>query len=112
MYDSPFTPQVGCGTVLVGITPVQVCAPGSSPVVATSCRVRCLVAGYLTFTTPLSANATPTSGITATAPANNTPSVNTIGMGAGQTEVFSFPQNAWFVSSNAGGFEITAGEGV
>jgi hypothetical protein len=40
-----------------------------------------------------------------------TPAVNTIGMTTGGVETFTLPQNAYFKSSVANGFEVTPGEG-
>ncbi len=109
-YDSTFTPQVGGQTILVGTAVVQFPAFGPNQVQATSYRVRCLATGYLAFAVDVAGNATPP--MTAAAPTAGAGVVNTIGMTLGGVETFQFPQNAWFLSSVAGGFEITSGEGV
>ena len=105
--DSAFTPYGSVGTVLVGVSAVQVLAAtgGGAGSSGQSFRVRCLVTAYLTWGTG--------SGVTAVgAPSAGTPSANTIGMSAGQVEVFSFPPLAYFISTVAASFEITCGEGV
>lgn len=110
--DSPFSPELGGNTVLVGVTPVQVMSGASSQnqVQNTSYRIRCLVAGYLAWNPQVTGNALPV--FSATAPAAGVPSVNTIGMSVGQTEVLDLGNNVWFLSSVAAAFEISAGEGV
>lgn len=109
MYDSTFTPAVGGQTWLVGTSSVQPNPPGIIQAQLTSCRVRCLATGYLTYAAMLGGNANPS--VASTTVAAGAPAVNTIGMTTGGIETFQFPQNAWFISSVAGGFEITFGEG-
>lgn len=110
MNDSTFTPAGP--TVLVGTTLVQVDPPSSNPTQRTSFRVRCLVAGYFTYTPALASNVAPTSPTTSTAPSAGSPQANTIGMAAGNTETFTLPQNCWMVASAAAAFEVTPGEGI
>lgn len=110
MQDSTFTPAGP--TVLVGTVLVQVDPPGNNTVQRTSYRVRCLATGYLSWTPMIAANATSTAITASTAPANLVPSANTIGMAGGTVETFTLPQNAWFISSVAAGFEVTPGEGL
>ncbi len=112
MYDSAFTPQLGGLTVLVGTTAIQVPTIGAQGMnQGLSYRIRCMATGYISFS--------PTVGTSPDqAPTNfaaNTPTaqgaLNVIGMTTGQTEVFTLPELCWFVSSVAGGFEVTCGEG-
>jgi hypothetical protein len=105
MYDSTFTPKGP--TVLVTTSVVQALSTSDSDR-ATSYRVRCLATGYLTWTSS-EVSATPT--LTAAAPTAATPAVNTLGMTTGGVETFTLPQNAFFKSSVANGFEVTPGEG-
>lgn len=116
MQDSAFSPQVGGQTFLVGVTRIQVPAyggQGNTGATATSYRVRCLVSGYLQFAvSSIAAGLTTAPTMSAGAPADAVPVTNTIGMTAGQTEVFDLPMNCWFLSSVAAGFEVTPGEGV
>lgn len=107
MNDQAFTP--GGPTIVVSTAPVQALGT-SDPTQRTSYRIRCLVTGYITWS-PVLASAQPPTSLTATAP-SGTPSENTIGMGAGQTEVFCLPRNAWFAASAATAFEVTPGEGI
>lgn len=105
MYDSTFTPKGP--TYLVGTATVQCSSAVGEQ--CTSYRIRCLASGYLAW----AASQTTTAPVlTATAPANGVPSTNTIGMTIGGVETLSLPQNAWFESSVAAGFEVTPGEGV
>jgi len=112
MQNSAFRALLGGNTILVSnVTPVQVNSPGLPGTEQTTAyRIRCLVAGYIAWAPMLAANAAPT--LTATAPTLNVPSINTIGMAVGQTEVLMMPNCAWWISSVASGFEVTAGEGV
>lgn len=105
-YDATFTPK---GPTILVTTSVQQALPTQDADRATSYRVRCLVAGYLTWATPEISTTPPT--ITAAAPTAAVPAVNTIGMLAGGVETFTLPQNAYFKSSVANGFEVTPGEG-
>lgn len=107
MNDQAFTPAGS--TFLIGVAAVQVPNPGTTQ--QTAYRIRCLVSGYIAFSPEVVSGAAPTS-LAAVAPVAGTPSLNTIGMLAGQVEVFCLPQEAWFLSSVAAGFEVTAGEGV
>lgn len=108
MYDSTFTPKGP--TVLVGTSVVQ--ATGTNPnEQCTSCLVRCLVTGYLSWmTSELGTTTAP--AITVAAPTAGVPSANTIGMTAGAVQTLGLPVNAWFKASAAAAFEITPGEGV
>jgi len=89
-------------TVLVGTTAVQV-APDTQ-LDATTFRVRCLAAAYLTWG--------PT-GVTAKgAPAAGVPVFNTLGMSVvGSVMYIEVPSNSFFISNVAASFEITGGKG-
>lgn len=104
--DSAFTPYGPL--TLIGTAVVQVAS--TTLVNPASYRIRCLVAGYLSWA-PSTGSVPPTIGAP-TAPTAGVPSVNTIGMSVGQTEVIALPPNAYFLSNNAAGFEVTAGEGI
>lgn len=100
--------QVWGPSVLVGTTVVQVQSTNGSP--PTGYRVRCLVTGYFSWAN--SSGPTPPAIPTPTAPTAGVPSYNTIGMTAGGIETFELPPNAYFLSNNAAGFEITPGQGM
>lgn len=88
---------------LIGTTPVQVLTTnGQSP---TSYRIRCLVTGYFSWSPNSSV-------IIPVAPTAGVPSQFTEGMTAGTVETFALPPNAFFLSNNAAGFEISPGEGM
>jgi hypothetical protein len=105
VYDSTFTPK---GPTILVTTAVQQALPTVDNDRATSYRVRCLATGYLAWASA-EVSAPPT--ITAAAPTGAVPAVNTIGMTTGGVETFTLPQNAYFKSSVANGFEVTPGEG-
>lgn len=104
-YDATFTPK---GPTILVTTAVQQALPTMDSDRATSYRVRCLVAGYLAWA---SSETTVAPTITAAAPTAAAPAANTIGMSVGGVETFTLPQNAYFKSSVANGFEVTPGEG-
>lgn len=106
-YDATFTPKGS--TVLLGVTVLQI-QPTNVDEQATSMLVRCLVTGYFAWLPGKLGDTAPS--ITVTAPTAGVPSANTIGMSIGQVQTFQLPQNAWFKSSVAAGFEFTPGEGV
>jgi len=111
MYQA-FAPQVGGSLFLISNDmPRQVLTPANQTA-TTSYRIRCLVAGYLTWSPVLAANATPTMTSAAPTLAPGGQAVNTMGYAAGHIEVLTLPQNAWFISSVASGFEIYVGEGL
>jgi len=106
--DSAFS--VWGSTVLVGTTAVQVATSNNQG--PTSYRVRCLVAGYFSWAPVIAGTNTVPTILAPAAPTAGVPSVNTIGMSLGGVEVFMLPPNAFFVSNNAAGFEVTPGEGI
>lgn len=104
----PFGP-----TVLVGTSEVQV-SSGMRNTGPTAYRVRNLSTSAQYFSW---APAAPLGGaapsITVTIPTAGNPSANTLGMAAGNVEVFGgLPANAFFKANAAGAFEITPGEGL
>lgn len=107
MYDSPF--RASGPTVLVGVTAVQVSSVNS--VNPSSYRIRNItnLTAYIGWASPNVSTTPPV--ISTTAPVAGTPSSNLISMSGGSVEVLTFPQNAYFQSSVAAGFEITPGEG-
>lgn len=92
------------GTALIGTAATQVPISLANNVYGRVFRVRCLVAGYLTWG--------PTNAVVAAgAPTAGTPSPNTIGMSVvGGVEDFIFPGASWFISNVAASFEVTPGE--
>lgn len=100
MYQT-FTPR---GPVyLVGTTAIQ-CPVTIGEATPSSFRIRCAASGYLVWG--------PSTQITATAPIDNVPSPNTMGMTIGGVETLTLPFNSFFKSSVAGGFEIIPGDGL
>ena len=111
--NQAFTP--GGPTVLIGTTPLQATSGLTGvvdPTQRTAYRVRCLINGYISWAPANRTGGGAPQGVTSTAPAAGTPSENTIGMLAGQCEIFTLPQNAWFYASAAVSFEVTPGEGI
>ena len=92
---------------LIGTSVVQVVTTNQQQ--PTSYRIRCLVTGYISWAP--SSGGVPTIN-TPTAPSAGTPSPNTIGMTAGGVETLGLPPNAYFLSNNAAGFEVSAGQGL
>jgi hypothetical protein len=88
-------------TILVGTSAVQVST--DTQLDATTFRVRCLVAAYLTWGGP---------GVTAKGPpAAGVPVFNTIGLAVGGVAYIEVPANSFFISNVAASFEITGGKG-
>lgn len=88
-------------TQLVGVTPLQAADLSSG---CSTFRVRCLVAGYLSWGS--------SSAVTAKgAPAAGSPVADTLGMAAGAVAYLELPYNSWFISNVAAAFEVTPGQG-
>jgi hypothetical protein len=105
-YDGAFSPWGN--TVLVGATIKQVKSKQGTQ--APNYRIRCLVAGYIAWSTAQVATVPPTFTVAAPTAAVDAP--NTFGMAVGQVEVFNLANDAYFLSSVDAGFEVTAGEGL
>ncbi len=111
MYDSAFTP-IG-PTVLVDANVMRQVAPITIPTQQTTYRVlnKGSSIGYIGWVVSNQAGNAAPALITVAAPAVGVPLANVVGLQGNATEVFTFPQNAWFVASSGATFEMTAGEG-
>jgi hypothetical protein len=97
--DTTFKP-IGA-TYLLSTTAIQPTPDASG---TATFRLRCLVAGYVTWGR--------TNAVTAAGAPGATPSANTIGVSiVGQVTYIEVPAASFFISSVASSFEITPGQG-